>query len=108
AALMLPDNRNLPPDKRRWENVGLYLLAAFVFGTIACVNTWDMPVYALLLTVVLVIRTVHGWQASPGHPQGDGVGEVHTSRPLGRDHRLVSLGFSLVGAAILCGLGYLF
>ncbi len=39
---------------QRWL---LYLLAAFIFGTIACVNPWDMPVYALLLLCVLLIRT---------------------------------------------------
>ncbi len=136
--------------RRRWENGGLYLLAAFVFGTIACVNTWDMPVYALLLAVALVIRTVQNWQASAGHLQGNGVGEVRSTAPgrdqsitsppervpygvgiaslavqeqpqnvvaptrgaVGRGARrvelLVSLGFSLVGAAMLCGLGYLF
>ena len=32
-----------------------YLLAAFVFGTIACINPWDMPVYALLLGVALLL-----------------------------------------------------
>jgi YYY domain-containing protein len=36
----------------------LYGLAAFIFGTIACVNPWDMPVYALLLAVVLLLRTI--------------------------------------------------
>src|SRR5437660_8626124 len=35
----------------------LYALAAFVFGTLACVNPWDMPVYALLLGAALVMRT---------------------------------------------------
>lgn len=43
---------------RRWERVMIYLLIAFVFGTIACVNPWDMPVYALLLAGVLIIQRV--------------------------------------------------
>jgi YYY domain-containing protein len=35
----------------------LSLLAAFVFGTLACINPWDMPVYALLLGVTLLLRS---------------------------------------------------
>src|SRR5436305_15093124 len=90
AALMLNDNRNLPPDKRRWENVGLYLLAAFVFGTIACVNTWDMPVYAVLFTAVLIVQTILEKRMSP------------------RLEIFVSLSFCLLTVILLYALSYLF
>lgn len=77
--------------KKPWsEKVSLYLLAAFVFGTIACVNTWDMPVYALLLAVALLIRTV----------QQRGQKNLF--------ELLISLGLCLVTIVLLCGLGYLF
>lgn len=49
----------------RRERVLRYLLAAFVFGTITCVNTWDMPVYACLLAVVLVVQCVQELRGSP-------------------------------------------
>ena len=60
ATLLLPSSEGEEDSTlgtRRWEKYGLYVLAAFVFGTIACVNTWDMPVYALILATVLLVRT---------------------------------------------------
>jgi YYY domain-containing protein len=42
----------------RKERGLLYLIAAFIFGTIACVNPWDAPVYALLLAATLLIQLV--------------------------------------------------
>ncbi|QBD78436.1 hypothetical protein EPA93_21530 [Ktedonosporobacter rubrisoli] len=65
AALLFPSGGGqLVSDgrfsRRAW---GLYACAAFVFGTIACVNTWDMPVYALLLAAAMAIRFLPGiWQ----------------------------------------------
>lgn len=44
------------PGKRMKEDWPLYALAAFVFGTLAIVNPWDMPVYALLLGAALLLR----------------------------------------------------
>ena len=67
----------------------MYGMAAFVFGTIACVNTWDMPVYALILGAVLLFRTL----------------QEHWQEPIVT--KLVSLGFALVTWLVLCGLGYL-
>jgi YYY domain-containing protein len=40
------------------ENMALYALAAFVLGTNACINPWDMPVYALLLCAAVLLRRV--------------------------------------------------
>lgn len=48
------------------SSLWLYALAAFVFGTLACINPWDMPVYALLAAAALLIRTIidaSGWSA---------------------------------------------
>jgi YYY domain-containing protein len=71
-------------------NVASYLLAAFVFGTIACVNPWDMPVYALILGVALIL---HKLQEQRGKPKSD---------------LSISLTFTLISFVLLCGLGYLF
>jgi len=74
----------------QWSSLPLYALAAFVFGTLACINPWDMPVYALLTAAALLIRTVvdsSGWSA---RLRGSSV--------------LVSLAVY----AALCGLAYLF
>ncbi|MFL5658154.1 MAG: DUF2298 domain-containing protein, partial [Ktedonobacteraceae bacterium] len=76
--------------ERRWGKLLLYLLAAFVFGTIACVNPWDMPVYALLLALVLIVRTIQEKRQTP------------------KLTMLTSLGICLVTFALLFGLGYLF
>src|SRR5579884_2326094 len=73
----------------QWDRLFLYGLAAFVFGTIACVNPWDMPTYALVLCAVLLLRVLVERREERGVT------------------RLVSLGFALVTWLILCGLGYL-
>jgi YYY domain-containing protein len=48
-----------------YQRAALYALLAFIFGTIACVNPWDLPVYALLfltLALVHVLQTEwRGW-----------------------------------------------
>ncbi len=74
----------------RWSSLPLYALAAFVFGSLACINPWDMPLYALLTAAALLIRTVvdsSGWSARA---------------------RAVSVLVSLAIYAALCGLAYLF
>ncbi|GHO91740.1 hypothetical protein KSF_017880 [Reticulibacter mediterranei] len=38
------------------ERGALYLIAAIIFGTIACINPWDVPAYLLLLGATLLIR----------------------------------------------------
>jgi YYY domain-containing protein len=40
----------------------LYLLLAFVFGSIACINPWDMPICALLLGAALLMDTFYAWR----------------------------------------------
>ena len=68
----------------------LYALATFIFGTLACINPWDMPVYALLTAAALLIRTVidsSGWSAR---------------------RRAASVLISLAVYIALCGLAYLF
>src|SRR5260370_702193 len=64
--------------------------AAFVFGTIACVNPWDTPVYALILGAVLIIRKLRERRGEP------------------KRELFVSLALTLAVFALLCGLGYLF
>ena len=67
-----------------------YLLAAFVFGTISCVNPWDMPVCALVLGAALLIDAFY----------------VHRGEePLSR---WIALGKRLCVYALLCALSYLF
>ena len=72
--------------KERWL---LYTLAAFTFGTIAVVNPWDIPVYALLLAAALLIGTIYRKRQEP-------LLEL-----------LISLGYTIVGIALICGIGYL-
>ena len=55
SLLLSSDARNGRSGERRSRNVLLYLLAAFTFGTLSCVNPWDMPVFALLLTFLCYI-----------------------------------------------------
>ncbi len=43
---------------QRRERALLYLIAAFIFGTIACVNPWDVPVYVFLLAATLLIQLI--------------------------------------------------
>jgi YYY domain-containing protein len=73
-----------------WSSLPLYALAAFVFGSLACINPWDMPVYALLTAAALLIRTVvdsRGWSARA---------------------RAASVLVALAIYVALCGLAYLF
>jgi len=72
------------------KRLGLYLLAAFVFGTIACVNPWDVPVYAILLAVVLSLLTFQEKRQEPAHAL------------------LLALALRLVTVLLLFGVGYLF
>ena len=88
--LLASDERNGGSGERRWGNILLYLFAAFTFGTIACVNPWDMPVYALLLGVVLLLRKLQELRGKP------------------KIELLFSLGFTLLLVVSICGLGYLF
>jgi YYY domain-containing protein len=74
----------------KWKSLPLYALAAFVFGSLACINPWDMPLYALLTAAALLIRAVvdsSGWSARA---------------------RAASALVSLAVYATLCGLAYLF
>ena len=73
-----------------WSSLPLYALAAFVFGSLTCINPWDMPVYALLTAAALLIRTVvdsRGWSARA---------------------RAASVLVALLIYISLCGLAYLF
>ncbi|HEY6286869.1 MAG TPA: DUF2298 domain-containing protein, partial [Ktedonobacteraceae bacterium] len=90
SLLLSSDERDGKSGERRPGNVLLYLLAAFTFGTIACVNPWDMPVYAVLLGVVLILCKL---QQQRGKPKSE---------------LFFSLGFTLISVVFLCGLGYLF
>ncbi|MGH2496154.1 MAG: DUF2298 domain-containing protein [Ktedonobacteraceae bacterium] len=74
----------------KWSSLPLYALAAFIFGSLACINPWDMPVYALLAAAALLIRTIadaRGWSARA---------------------RAMSVLVALAIYAALCGLAYLF
>jgi len=90
SLLLASDKRDSRSGERRSGNILLYLLAAFTFGTIACVNPWDMPVYALLLGVVLFLRKL----------------QEHKGKP--KSELFISVGFTLILVVSLCGLGYLF
>jgi len=91
AALLLPANQeSIPLVEHQGGKVLWYLLAAFVFGTIACVNPWDIPVYALILAIVLMVRSIQEHRQAP------------------RLEIFVSLGYALITFVLLCGLGYLF
>jgi len=91
AALLLPGGEEsiTGPAKRR-RTFCLYLLAAFVFGTIACVNTWDMPVYAVLFATALIMQTIL---------------EKRWAEKL---ELFVSLAYCLLTVVLLYALGYLF
>ena len=67
GSLLSSDKQDGSSSKRSSENPSLYLLAAFTFGTIACANPWDMPVYALLLGVVLPYSTHLSWHVPFHH-----------------------------------------
>lgn len=79
-----------PAEQPRAANPLFYLLLAFVFGTISCVNPWDMPACALMLGVSLLIETFYAWR-------GDA--------PI---RRWTALGKTLGLYALLCALSYLF
>lgn len=46
-------------------NILLYILATFVFGTLVTINPWDMPVYALLLGVALLLSRLFSSNGQP-------------------------------------------
>ncbi len=66
-----------------------YALLVLVFGSIACINPWDMPVYAVLLVLTLAFDCFY---------------RLRTAPPL---ERWTRLGKTLVFAVLLLGLGYL-
>ncbi len=72
------------------KRLPLYLFAAFIFGTIACINPWDMPVYALLLVVTLGILTFQEKRQGP------------------KSELFLALVLRLVFVGGLCAVGYLF
>jgi len=53
------------PGEHRWGNILLCLLAAFVFGTIACVNPWDMLCMRLSWVPCLSYASCGGAGANP-------------------------------------------
>ncbi|TMC20653.1 MAG: hypothetical protein E6J34_12015 [Chloroflexi bacterium] len=59
-----PDSASAAKRLRR-EQVWRYGLVAFVFGTIACVNPWDMPVYLILLALVLLLQIIQEQRQAP-------------------------------------------
>jgi YYY domain-containing protein len=85
ATLCSPQDRNIS----RYQRLALYALLAFVFGTIACVNPWDMPVYALLLFVVLLVEY------------------LQTRGQEAWLERLIGLGYRILTALVIALAGYL-
>jgi len=75
--------------ERRVGNITLYALAAFIFGTIACINPWDMPAYGLILATVLLLRVIYEKWGEP------------------KLELLLAVAFRLVFIVLLCGAGYL-
>ncbi|MEO7019796.1 MAG: DUF2298 domain-containing protein, partial [Ktedonobacteraceae bacterium] len=67
-----------------------YLLVAFIFGGITCVNPWDMPVYALILGASLLIENFYALRTEPFV------------------QRVLSVGQTLCLALLLFGLSYLY
>jgi YYY domain-containing protein len=51
-----------PNGEERVGRALFYVLIAFVFGTIACVNPWDTPVCALLLGAGLLLNSFYLWR----------------------------------------------
>jgi YYY domain-containing protein len=90
AMLLRPHSALDGSREERFGTIALYLVAAFVFGTIATVNPWDMPVFALLLATALIVHTLYEKRREP------------------KLEIVISLGFTAVGIALICGLGYLF
>jgi YYY domain-containing protein len=87
--LLARTNKELAVNTYRKERWILYALAAFTFGSIAVINPWDIPVYALLLAAVMLVGTIYRKRQEP---------------PL---ELCISLGYTIVGIALICGLGYL-
>ena len=54
-----------PGSGRSFGQVLFYPLAALIFGTIICINPWDMPVYALLLGLALLIDSFYTHRTEP-------------------------------------------
>lgn len=79
-----------PAGKRELlvSRVLLYALLAFVFGSIICINPWDMPVYAALLLLTLLLENFYARRKD---------------RPF---ERLTSAARTLCVALLLLGLGY--
>ena len=90
ATLLLSHSEKSLASSPSYERPVVYLIAAFVFGTIACVNPWDMPVYAVLLAVVLIVQ------------------RVMEKRQERRTELFIALGFRLITVVMLFALGYLF
>src|SRR3989440_9155585 len=91
AVLILPGEEEvMAGSSQRKRKFFLYLLAAFVFGTIACVNTWDLPVYAVLFATVLIVQTILEKRMAP------------------KVEIFVSLSFCLLTVILLYALSYLF
>ncbi len=90
SLLLAGDQRDVNSGDRGSTKILQYILAAFTFGTIACVNPWDTPVYALLLGVVLLLRKSHDLRGKP------------------KIELLFSLGFTLLLVVSICCLGYVF
>ena len=91
ATLLLsasPKQRKFPAW--RLEQGLLLLLAAFIFGTIACINPWDMPLYAILLAVVLLLQRF----------------SLRTERET-RLELVLALLYRVVMVTVIYGLGYL-
>jgi uncharacterized membrane protein len=88
--LLSSNQKNDSSSERKWGNALLYILAAFILGTIACVNPWDMPVYALILGVALIIHKLQELRVEPKRVW------------------FISLAFTLLSFVLLCGLGYFF
>ena len=81
------------PVTRREEQLSrplFYLLAAFIFGTIACVNPWDTPVCALLLGAAMLIET------------------FYTQRGAAPLQRWIAFGKMLCVYLLLCALSYIY
>jgi len=89
SLLLESDEQIAGSGEGKSRSILLYLLAAFTFGTIACVNPWDVPVYALLLGIALLLRV---FQKRRGKPKSE---------------LFFSLGSMLILVVSLCGLGYL-
>ena len=88
--LLSSNQKNDSSSERKWGNALLYILAAFILGTIACVNPWDMPVYALILGVALIIHKLQELRVEP------------------KKVWFISLAFTLLSFVLLCGLSYFF